>query len=147
MGIRCRRPLLTICGDVSRIQVAMGQCKSCPPSAVSLHIEQAVCDVMEESCEDVDVVVGQVCGEPVRVSCNRRVQRPAQKQAVTYPLHEVNARNEAVFILDKKFSDMGYGRYTGTISFGDCGCQVIDIDYSCGDISISGLLFRNNGGC
>lgn len=147
MGIKCRRPLLSICGDVSRIVIAMGKCRSCSPGAVSLRIEQALCGKMVESCKDVDVVVGQVCGEPVTVPCTRRVLEQVPSQGVTYPLHEINAKGEAVFIIDSKFSAMGFGRYTGTVSFGDCGSTCIDIDYTCGATQISRVSAHTMEGC
>lgn len=146
MSIRCRRPLLTLCGDVSRIAIAMAQCRNCAPAVVSLRIEKVTCGEMVESCSDEPVTVGSVCGQPVQISCPRRVLEPAPRQGVTYPLHEVNQRGEAVFILDSKFSAMGFGRYTATVDFGDCGSKCIDVDYTCGDIDVLGVSSYNVGG-
>lgn len=147
MGIRCRRPLLNICGDVSRIAVAMGQCQSCPPEAVSLRIEQAGCEEIEEYCEEVVTAIGCFCGDPVEFTNTRIKQRVIPKAGVTYPLHEINTVGEAVFILDNKFRAMGPGRYVGIISFGECGSQHIDINYTCGDTRMLRISATNAGTC
>lgn len=146
MSIRCRRPLLNLCGDVSRISIAMGRCRSCAPEAVTLRIERAGCDEIEQYCDEVTTSVGCFCGDPVEFTDTRVLQRVIPKVGVTYPLHETNSRGEAVFAIDNKFHAMGHGRYVGIVSFGDCGSEVIDINYTCGDTRITGITATNTGG-
>lgn len=146
MSIKCRRPLINVCGDTSRISIAMGQCRSCAPEAVSLRIEQAGCEVIEQYCEEVTVAVGCFCGDPVEITDTRVLQRVVPKVGVTYPLHETNSRGEAVFIIDSKFHALGPGRYVGIVSFGDCGSEYIDINYTCGDTRVMGITTTGAGG-
>lgn len=147
MGISCRRPLLNICGDVSRITIALGQCRNCPPETVSLRIEQAGCAVIEQYCEEVATTVGCFCGDPVVFTDTRLSQRVVPKVGVVYPLHETNADGEAVFVLDGKFSAMGPGRYVGIVSFGDCGSTLIDINYTCGDMRMTRITAESGSAC
>lgn len=147
MSIKCRRPLLNICGDVSRITIGMGQCSNCPPEVVSLRIEQAGCAVIEQYCEEVVVAVGCACGDPVTFTDTKISQRVVPKVGVTYPLHEINMNGEAVFALDGKFSAMGPGRYVGIVSFGECGHTLIDINYTCGDTRMTRITATNAEGC
>lgn len=146
MSIRCRRPLLNLCGDVSRINIAMGRCRSCAPEAVSLRIEQAGCEEIEQYCAEVTTAIGCFCGDPVEFTDTRVLQRVVPKVGVTFPLHEMNSRGEAVFVIDNKFHAMGPGRYVGIVSFGDCGSEIIDINYACGDTRITGITATNTGG-
>lgn len=147
MSIKCRRPLLTLCGDVSRIKIAMGECRTCPVDAVSLRIEQAGCVESIEKCVEEVIAVGCFCGDPVEFTNTRIVREDVPKIGVTYPAFEVTTRGEVVFVLDSKFAAMGTGRYMGVISFGDCGTKCIDIDYSCGDMTITGISTHNMEGC
>lgn len=147
MGIKCRRPLLTLCGDVSRITLAMGECRKCPPEVISLRIEQVGCVELIEKCEEVVIAVGCFCGDPVEFTHTKIVQEEIPKTGVTYPLHELTTKGEAVFVLDSKFTDMGSGRYTGTVSFGECGNKVFDIEYNCGPTTIYSITAQNMEGC
>lgn len=147
MSIRCRRPLLDICGDVSRITIGMGQCQNCPPDVVSLRIEQAGCEVVEQYCEEVVTSIGCFCGDPVEFTDTKISQRMVPKVGVTYPLHEINTNGEAVFVLDSKLSAMGPGRYVGIVSFGECGNTLIDINYTCGDTRMTRVTATNGGCC
>ncbi len=145
MSISCRRPLLNICADTTRIVVFMGSCVRCSPEIVHLRIEQAGCVEVEEYCEEVTTAVGCFCGEPVAFTDTRIKHRVIPKASVTYPLHEITPEGSAVFILDSKLAALGSGRYIGIISFGACGDTIIDINYTCGTTRLNRIVAVNSG--
>lgn len=145
MSIKCRRPLLNLCGEVSRISIALGACRTCPTDEISLRIEQAGCAVVEQYCEEETIAIGCLCGDPVEITDTRIKQREVPKLGVNYPLHEIDSMGNAVFVIDNKFHAMGPGRYVGVVSFGDSE-ERIDINYSTGGTRVRGIVAVATGG-
>lgn len=147
MSISCRRPLITLCEGVNKISIAMGQCRGCPTTRLTLRIESAGCDKYIRRCERVKRTAMWSCGEPVEFTDTRIVTEVVPRQVVVYEVHEVDAAGNAIFILDNKFTDMGPGRYTAVFAAESLDSQIIDIEYAMGQVPLVGIHAEAMGEC
>ena len=144
---RCRKPLLSLCGDVSRITIALGECPPCPPEVISLRIEQDGCPEYRDVCVEEVITLRCFCDTVVEDTVTKIVREEIPKRGVTYPLHEIDPKGNAVFVLDSKLKELGTGRYSGIVDLGDCGCYTFDLDYKCGTFNPVGISATTMEGC
>lgn len=116
---RCFTPLVAICDTTGYLSLDLGLCDPCNAPPAALALMQGGCKEYEVVCEDPDPI--PACGScpprPNPYGNLRVVEKP--KLTVVYPLHEVNAKGEAVFVLDDELKKLGYGRLSGVLLYGD----------------------------
>lgn len=109
---RCVTPLIEICDTTSRIKLDLSACGVCEASPAALLLREKGCDEYETICEPVPQVC---CGVPMTNPPMRRVQVLKPKNAVIYPLHEIDTDGQSVFILDNKLKTLRYGRLEAVV--------------------------------
>lgn len=128
---KCLTPLIPLTDCTGRLAINLGDC-NCSNEITHLVITQGGCDTYQEvvhykECEPrgwgccPNVCIPQVVVETV----------PVPKASITYPLHEMDCDGNAVFVLDGKLGQLGYGRYHAKILHEKCCVMEFDIDYHC----------------
>lgn len=61
------------------------------------------------------------------------------KASVTYPLHDTDCDGRAVFVLDGKLKQLGYGRYHAQVFHEGCCVREFDVDFHCVSGPVRGI--------
>ena len=138
---RCLVPLIPLTDCDGRINVRLSNCGDCTAETTSLVLTKGGCPEYEDIVTEIECTnhgfgCGCQCSCPPQISVVT-VEKP--KPQLIYALHEINCDNEAVFVLDSKLSQAGYGRYNATVMRGDCAVLNFDIDYRCGVGNITAI--------
>lgn len=136
---KCFNPLIPLTDCDGRLSLDLGG-RHCSSTTTHLVITQGGCDTYE------DVVHYKTC-EPRGWGCCANVCLPnivvetvvVPKASITYPLHEVDCDGQAVFVLDGKLKQLGYGRYHAQVVQDGCGVLTFDIDYHCSNGSVQSI--------
>lgn len=137
----CRTPLIEICDTTTRIELDLGLCGICAETPAALLLRKGGCVEWETVCVETKPVHCGCCpGVPDRIQVSRMKPKPA----VLYPLHEVSPEGLAVFVLDGKLREFGYGLYNGVILIGEQETDLrVDVDYIPYALGVAGIKTRS----
>ena len=142
--IKCRKPLIMLCDEASRLVLNVASCAPCSIEPNRLILTKGSCPEYEEVCEVVEDEPPCGC-PPTGYSYHVTRVQEVQKPQVVYPLHEVDDDGNAVFVLDNKLATLGPGRYNAVVEFGTCGRFEFDVQYACANMQVRGVSVAYNG--
>lgn len=132
-------PLIKLTDCDGRLSLKLASCL-CTATPTALLLTRAGCVEYEQ------VVQTKMCKNhsfgccpPVCLPTTTVINKAKVKPSITYPLHEIDCENNAVFVLDGKLKKLGYGRYTAQILHGDAVIFTFDVDYVASDMVVTDI--------
>ena len=136
---KCFTPLIPLTDCDGRLSLDLGDC-NCSSEVTHLVLTQGGCDKYEEvvhykECEPRGWgYCSNVC---LPMAVVETVAIP--KASVTYPLHDTDCDGRAVFVLDGKLKQLGYGRYHAQVFHEGCCVHEFDVDFHCVSGPVRGI--------